>query len=262
MRKIIISFIFLFILINMSYADLLVNNQTTVGETIYVFITDFDQNGTLLNTTISVTTPSKTRFNVDIINGQAEFEATETGNWIIDYYGIEKIVQVGNNNIQKQNGINEDPYLIYLIIIILGIIICGTAILFVLHSTITPSFEFIKKYTNNQVILIFTNNTEKEIDNVIIEDTIPEKISGLSMKPEHETKDKIIWKLKNIGPHERKIIKYCAKLDRNYPATVTFEHSKKTIKINSFDDADQNAMKSKDDNKPKQRKIRKLKKSS
>lgn len=220
-------------LITVASADLYITNQTMTGDKVYIFVNDIDENGSLLNGTITVTTPSKQRFNLRLTYGQAEFNATESGEWTVEYNGIVKTVTVKTHDehTAKTANIKSNPFLVYLIIIILGVTLGGIAVLFTLHNMLKPPFRFKKEFNNETVTLTFENNTGDTIRDVIIEDKVPANVSNISISPEKESKDTIVWRLRKVLPYEEKKITYQAMLDKMYPASASFEYKKKKITL-------------------------------
>lgn len=221
-------------LINIIFSELYVANETQVGGTVHIFVDDVDNKGYLTNGTVFVTNPSNHQSAVDFVDGQTQIMAVESGEWFVEYKGIKKTFYVtGDANSVSSARVDENPYVIFLIIIILGMLIGGAIILFTLNKAMKHTFEFSKKYDNNSVTLIFQNNTEQEVSNVIIEDEIPEDISNVSIPPENEKKGKLVWKLKKVKPGEAIKIKYQAVLDKTYSAYAKFKYMKENIIIDS-----------------------------
>lgn len=236
-----ILFFLLFFLTNF-YSDLYVTNKTSIGEKIYIFVSDVDEKGSLLNGTIKVTTPSKHRFNVKFIYGQAEINATESGKWIIEYKGIKKNVTVEAGDTQKEKESNSNPnltnpYLIFLILIFGGVALGGVAILFALHFIMKPWFELNKEYNENKITIKFINNTGETLTDVIIEDKVPEEVSNISILPEKRKKNVVVWRLKKVLPYEEKRITYNAKFNSEMtpatPATASFIYKNEKIILTS-----------------------------
>jgi len=229
----------LFFLVCFASAEMHVTNETITGGNIYVFITD-RVNGSLINGTLQVITPGMKKFNIEFVNGQAEINATETGQWTVKYQDYEKTVLVNTANVIKEK---EPDSLLYInsfihYVLILLVIVCACIIVFFAFLSSKETFQLIKNYKNNKVVIFFKNNTGARLRNVIIKDRVHGQASCFSVKP--YVKGKIItWKLKSVAPYEQKKITYTSSSanPKVYGASAQFMYDNKKIILDTCTDS-------------------------